>query len=213
MNQPNPSSGSSFDWNYLKTILSMAIGAGFTYFGQWITNRHQTKVEKSKWKREDKIQEKEQEKESDSAVLRSTYPILLTIYSEALKLRPGVGGNLSGAFHVNTSPKVPSEPFMKTAQELIDFDRSVLFLDSELSLQSRKVIDSLQSFIRLTLELANQRSTGSPGTILGETIKRQTDNLNLFLNDCSSFFKLASQKIGFHRFALPRDIHTKDEGI
>lgn len=205
MDHPNLSSGSS-DWDYWKTIISMALGSGLSYFGQFLTNRHQANMEKSKWEREDKIQEKVQEKESDSAVLRSIYPVLLTLYSEAVNLRPGVGGTLSGSLQVNTSPKTPSESFMKTAQELIDFDRSVFFLDSELSLKSRKLIVSLESFLQDTLKLANQRASGISGTTLADTIKTQTETLNQFLNESSSFFKAASQKIGFHRFALPSDI-------
>ena len=207
MDHPNSPSGSS-DWDYWKTILSMAIGSGLLYIGQFLTDRRQTKMEKFKWEREDKIQEKVQEKESDSAILRSIYPVLLTLYSEAVKLRPGVGGNLSGSLQVNTSPKTPSESFMKTAQALIDFDRSVFFLDSELSLKSRKLIVSLESFLQDTLKLANQRASGTPGATMVNSIKMQTESLNQFLNESSSFFKAASQKIGFHRFGLPSDIQT-----
>ena len=208
MDHSSPPSGFS-SWDFWKTILSMAIGAGFTYFGQWVTNHHQIKMEESKWERENKIKGNKQEKESDSAVLRSLYPVLLTLYSEALKLRPGIRGNLAGSLQFNTSPGTPSDLFMKTAQELIDFDRSVLFVDGELGTQSRKVVDSIQSFLQDTLKLANQKWTGTPGTELADTIKRQTESLNQFLHESSSFFKAASQKIGFHRFGLPSDIQEK----
>lgn len=212
MDHSNIPTGSS-DLDYWKTILSIIIGSTLTYFGQWMMNRDQIRMEKLKWEREDKIQEKGQEKESDSAVLRSLYPVFLTLYSEALKLQPGIRGNLAGSLQFNTSPGTPSDPFMKTAQELIDFDRSVLFVDGELGTQSRKVIDSIQSFLQDTLRLAIQKSTGTPGTELADTIKRQTESLNQFLHESSSFFKAASQKIGFHRFGLPSDIQEKTKGF
>jgi len=209
MDHLNAPTGSS-DLDYWKTILSILLGSGLTVFGQWMTNRHQIKMEKSKWEREDKINEVNRGKESDSAVLMSMYPNLLEVYLEALKLRPGVGGDLFGNIHVNDAPITPSESFMSMAQGLIEADPSVLFVDDEIGSQSRKLIASLQTFVITTLNLANQRATGTPGTIMMETISRQTENLNLFLNECSSFFKLASQKIGFHRFGLPIDIQKRE---
>ena len=174
----------------------------YALLGVVITLSFQILLEFCRWFKDEIKEARIRRQESDSAVIKQIYPILESLYNQGLKLKPGVGVNLTGSMAVSGSPHTPSEDFMLMAQNLIDTDPFEGILESEIQTKLKDVLAALQGFLHETLILPQQRSAHEHGTVLRETIDKQNEYLLEFLSEFSKFKNLAARKIGFHRFGV-----------
>ncbi|WP_143461207.1 hypothetical protein [Leptospirillum ferriphilum] len=180
-------------------IVGGVIGGSISIIGNVLNNRSQNNMQKSRWDREDQLNEAKEHKDSDGTVLKEVRSVLENLYEQFSLMSPGVGITETGNMSISTVVQDPSPEFRKAGDKILTSKFSSKLIDPEIKRRMETFENTLDKFARATGFLSVQRNAGAPGTEMAKTHEERKELLKKFQEDYAALNEYIARNIGYHR--------------